>query len=421
MEEDFIKKLTAETHSVKLDTSERVSARENLLLFMKENPIPKPTKPLSSAPVAGPRVRSPYVPSWFASVKRIPVGAIALVVVLVIAGISYTAEGALPGDALYAVKTGFNERVGSALTFGVSGDVSRSSALLDRRISEGEALAVQGKLGQSVSASLERSLVSEVQSISSGIATLQKQGDYTSAVSLSTDAEVKIKTHQAILSELALAKTDSVSNDVSTFLFAVEGHRSALQALKLSVATALAERTDPNIETAALSKLKSTEEQLANAEKQAHGEILATASVQKDSASATPSPASVRTMGFAAATAPVNEPQDKVTLARKAHDQGNAFFQAGQYGRAYVLFEESAKLLEEDRLMREASLKFNLTVSVPSDSYVADFARVTIATTTLPAATTTPKVSKPAVQTEIVVPTATTTASPESATTSTQQ
>ncbi|GEM_PF-6882944 len=387
--EDFIKKLSEEAKKISLEPRKRVSVRENLLLFMKENPLARAEPQKKVMPTFRKNIASPYI-SFLQKMSRVPLGAFAGILLLIVSGTVYGAEGSLPGDMLYSFKTGVNERVRSVLAFGAENDLQYHVDALDRRLSEGEQLAVAMRLGKQESAYLEKALDSERKKIADGIVKLETDGNYKTAVTLSSRAEVKLKAHQAVLSELALANTDTLNNNISTFLFSVEGHRDALHTIKNSAVEVLVrESQQPALESPTLAKLKSTEEQLAYADKKTQQQSKSTASMEDEPY---PSVSSMRVMGFAVEASPEVTVESKIKAARDSYTRGNEFFQAGEYGKAYVLFDESSALLEEADLMKTLSEKFKLPIVIHTDTPSFEF-KETSTTQVIPTlkATVTPK------------------------------
>ena len=70
----------------------------------------------------------------------------------IILSVSYLAEQAIPGDALYAIKIGFNEELRSTLVRGSYEKVVWETQLLNRRIAEARLLASEGRLTEEVEA-----------------------------------------------------------------------------------------------------------------------------------------------------------------------------------------------------------------------------------------------------------------------------
>lgn len=73
-------------------------------------------------------------------------------------GTSYAAEGAVPGDALYVVKTEVNENIKSALAVSNEAEARLQARLVEERLEEAEKLATRGELTAETSADLSARL-----------------------------------------------------------------------------------------------------------------------------------------------------------------------------------------------------------------------------------------------------------------------
>src|SRR3989344_5060788 len=70
-------------------------------------------------------------------------------------GVSFAAEKALPGDALYPVKVNVTEQVRGFATLDARAKVEWEATLAERRLKEAEDLAAEGKLDSETRARLE--------------------------------------------------------------------------------------------------------------------------------------------------------------------------------------------------------------------------------------------------------------------------
>lgn len=93
--------------------------------------------------------------SWFVGYRRTFASAFAVLLLMVTTGTSYAARGALPGDTLYPVKTGFNERVQAAFAVNANAKVAFQSELAEKRAVEAKALKARGTLTQEQAARLK--------------------------------------------------------------------------------------------------------------------------------------------------------------------------------------------------------------------------------------------------------------------------
>lgn len=106
-------------------------------------------KPVRSAPI-------PPAAGFFERTRR-PFAALAgafATLLLVTGGVSYAAEGALPGDLLYGVKVGVTESLMTALTPAGDAQADWQIEIAERRLHEAAELAHAGRLSTSTEAAL---------------------------------------------------------------------------------------------------------------------------------------------------------------------------------------------------------------------------------------------------------------------------
>ena len=80
------------------------------------------------------------------SLKFISMPIAILIAVVIGGGTSFAAQGAVPGDFLYPVKTEVNESVRSAFTFGADAEARLQAKLIEERTSEAKELEARGEL-----------------------------------------------------------------------------------------------------------------------------------------------------------------------------------------------------------------------------------------------------------------------------------
>ncbi|MEK7125221.1 MAG: hypothetical protein AAB864_02445 [Patescibacteria group bacterium] len=68
---------------------------------------------------------------------------VALSVVLIVGGISYTAERSMPGQALYTIKTSINEKVRDYVPVSLEAEMNWELTKQERRLAELEVLAAE--------------------------------------------------------------------------------------------------------------------------------------------------------------------------------------------------------------------------------------------------------------------------------------
>lgn len=109
-----------------------------------------------------------------------------LLAVFISAGTSFAAQGSVPGDFLYPVKTEVNENIRSAFTFGADAQATLEADLLEERLSEAQELQTEGKLSGEVAARVAAAIQTQAE-------TAEAANDDSSAeVTVATDNRVKI-------------------------------------------------------------------------------------------------------------------------------------------------------------------------------------------------------------------------------------
>lgn len=139
----FSEELHKKALTVKLKAAERDVLRERVISYMEYHPLTTAGKRTISKSERA-LLSEPYRTVSFSWRQLFSYGSVAAVVCAVT--ISYSAEQAVPGDALYPVKVKFNEEVRSSLTLSPYEKVTWETERLNRRIAEARVLASEGKL-----------------------------------------------------------------------------------------------------------------------------------------------------------------------------------------------------------------------------------------------------------------------------------
>lgn len=151
---EYLQKLA----SLKLSDSSRVRMEKNLLEYAQFHSV-------SDGVRVGEEVRSieqvPLRTSLF-SLKRMYMPFVILFAVMITGGTSFAAQGAVPGDFLYTVKTEVNEPVRSAFAVGANAEAKLQTKIIAERIKEAEELKSEGKLEGKVAAKLAANIQTHV-------------------------------------------------------------------------------------------------------------------------------------------------------------------------------------------------------------------------------------------------------------------
>ncbi len=188
---DFFKQLHTEGQKVRLSEAEKSAMRERLLAHIGGAEPLRPQAP--ARPVA-----SPYARLFPA---RVLAPMLALLVIVAGSGTAAAAQGALPGDRLYPVKVGFNEKVEEAFAVGTEAKVQVKVALAERRIEEAETLAAEGRLTEEMADALAEKFdkhIREAENFSLDLAAREP----ATAAKLSVEFDSALAAHGAILEKL---------------------------------------------------------------------------------------------------------------------------------------------------------------------------------------------------------------------------
>ena len=164
---------------------------------------------------------------WFSySWVKQPLAAALALVFIFSGGISYAAESALPGDALYAVKTNVNEAVKVALATNTEAKANVQIELAERRIEEAATLASENRLDAETEGKLAAAFEAHAESATEEVATIDEE-DSSAAAEISSRFETRLAAHEEVLS-LVSANADATN----TLSVAIRGKGRAVADLR---------------------------------------------------------------------------------------------------------------------------------------------------------------------------------------------
>lgn len=199
----------------RLSPTEKDAIQYNIRQFMAKHPI----QPQQTGVLA-----------WFTSVQKVyampvvrSVSLAALVILIGGGGIAFAAQNALPGDALYPVKTGMTEKVLAFTLFSDQAKAEYDIDLAQLRLQETETVAAQNKLNGQTGAKVQVLFNAHVEKIQTRIDAISAKQDDQVAVELNSKLEALLKAHTKIIDNLAgdlqddnAAAAKKISADVKT-------------------------------------------------------------------------------------------------------------------------------------------------------------------------------------------------------------
>ena len=227
-------------------------------------------------------------PSAWRRLVRMRAAAVATGVALLLAGsggVAYAAEGALPGGALYGVKVGVLEPVGTLLT-APSGQAAWQMTLAERRLEESATLAARGTLSTSTADSLTANYEAHVTAASDALAHEGQKSPLTARIAASGYA-AQLDAYSAVLASAghgsesgnAVGLRIAVAHDIARFGMTESGQASSTAPVAEGRGVAAAPTVSPQaafeLERAANAELQSS----ADAILAASSSLTATSSV----------------------------------------------------------------------------------------------------------------------------------------------
>ncbi len=150
-------------------------------------------------------VRSPY---FSFAAPRFAVPALVLIIVVGGGGVSYAAEGTLPGDFLYPVKISVNESVRGALAFSDESKAEWHATAVERRMEEAETLADKGSLTPEVRSELETNFEEHAERVAEVVDRAEAK-DPVRAAHIRTRFTSSLAAHASVIARLGDGSEDS--------------------------------------------------------------------------------------------------------------------------------------------------------------------------------------------------------------------
>ncbi len=129
--------------------------------------------------------------------------AVALIAVLVVssgAGVSYAAEGALPGDVLYAVKVSVNEEVRALVAVTSEEKAEWEAHRAEKRLAEASVLAVEGRLTHETETELMNRFAEHADKAVAHVESLEGK-NVAIAIDVASQFETEVEAHLEILDD----------------------------------------------------------------------------------------------------------------------------------------------------------------------------------------------------------------------------
>lgn len=249
-----LEKIFGSLKNIALSSRERENMRIHLRAHIRENP-PRPYYAyiFIRAYEGILRTLQSFVNSR--AVLGHPVAAICTLVLCVGLGTSLAADYAVPGQALYSVKTKVNEPILGAFATTPSAKADWNAELTTRRLKEAEVLAATNKLLPSAVADIESGLNTAFEGFSTSIA-MVSDTDTIAATNAQSELEASLNAHEVVLEALPTKQKEGAARISSR-----AREQSEVISKERSTSEAIATASDtPKVKNAALKRKKTAED-----------------------------------------------------------------------------------------------------------------------------------------------------------------
>lgn len=303
------------------------------------------------ATAAAPRIPSPYAGVFMTLAFQRGASFLAVLVVLAsgVSGVSLAAEGAVPGDAIYALKVNVNEPLYSLVAVTPAAKAAVATSRAERRLEEAEVLAARGSLDEEAVADLSERFHDSAEEASAHIETLSEDAP-EKGIDASVELESVLSAHGRIIDDIIAAR-DGDTEDALAML------RVDIAEKKEEVAQER-EEADPSRED--------SEEALADATHDAKAAVADLA----DLAEELPEEDALAL-------------DSRVALITQAIDEGRAKHEQGAYQDAVAEFARAKTAIKVGWRLLEAKDRFETEeeIAAPAEEVAVEDAAVPEATT----------------------------------------
>lgn len=318
--------LQQEAKLIHLSADEKKRIHRNLYALVHNTPVRK---------TATLRYNTHTKPVWAflpANMLMKPMAITLIIAFLMSGGVSYAAEGALPGDAFYPVKVEINERVRGWVAVSEEAKTEWQTRVVERRLEEAETLAAENRFTADARNRIEANFEAHAERVEEHIARMEANENLHVAADISSNFETSLRTHAAVLERL--------NADAEIEHLIVKVHARVAQAAKSrqDAETRIATSTSANVKVAAEGRLKAAENKIAEVRR----------FIERSSASVEAK----------------TEAKTRLELAATAITDGKAKIEAEAYNEAFIFFQKAHRLAQEAELILQARIRLPVDVQL---------------------------------------------------------
>lgn len=266
---------------------------------------------------------------------------------LVVGGVVViNAENALPGSALYGVKVGFNENIRASVAASTEARAKVNAMLAERRLEEGEAVAVRATLDAEARAAVSGNFERFADRVQVLLAELEAKGNVSDAHEVAVQFEAALRAHEQILARLAPQATGSERAEIEGLGARVKSEAQQTTDIRARLEEKVTAAAD--VKAAAEGKRGAAENKIREV-RGFIGRIRAR-------------------LGAAATTAA----EARLAVAEETVVGGNAKMEAQSYAEAFALFSAAHRIAREAQLLASSRLELKVNIDVNAEEAAKD-------------------------------------------------
>lgn len=190
------KQLKQEAASLQLSAGEKKAGRDRLVALMELQPVR-----IAGAPRQRDAARARTI--LFFNRKHMLAKGVIMAALALTGGTSAAAEGAVPGDTLYPIKTKFNEEVRAAVARSNQAKAEWDGRRAERRLEEAVTLAVEGELSDEQLTRIQTGFAAHAEHMEQRAAALEANGNAEAAAEIRSRLQAAVSFHESFFASLA--------------------------------------------------------------------------------------------------------------------------------------------------------------------------------------------------------------------------
>ncbi len=258
---------------------------------------------------------------------------IILIIAIILGGSGLAAEASVPGNPFYAVKVGVNENVRGLFAFSDKAKAEWDARRAERRLEEVEKLSSRNNLDADVRARLEANFQEFADRAEVRIGELFPD-DPEKAFEVAAHFQTSLDTHARILRAIIQLAHPSIRSEAGKLIARVDREEQEVAGQKADAERELRTEQGPDVRSAAEGKRGAVVNKMREVMRQIErikAEFGVNAAAQADA---------------------------RLKIAQDTLALGDARFQAGAYGEAFILFQKAHSIAQETQLLIEAKSDF---------------------------------------------------------------